>query len=256
VSRFLQARDWSVAVLGSGAVALVFVLLLELPVHVVHRDRDLPSPPLGPPLRVSWTGSEPEVSVVQSAKLLDPSPLFMPTPLSVSNKRLMDRGLADKFPVLTSADSLKFSAADLKLADLPPPILVPADPAAGLAAYPPGNLAMGLGRTDQEPVPLPKRQAWVEITAAGSGKTVLRAELAPGAVPGLPGSNWEPVCFAANVNASGLVGSVILMPAPPADGGFSALGADTVEELAKYLERTLGLGLRLKPGFYRISVGP
>ena len=129
-------------------------------------------------------------------------------------------------------------------------------PAEALAANPPGNLTMGMGRTDQSSVALSGRQAWVTVIAPGSGKILLRNALPPQAVPRLATADWEPVYFSANVNAAGLVGSIVPMPAAPAPGGFATLDSETAQQLANFLEQKMLLGLRLEPGFYRISIGP
>ena len=236
---------------------LLFLLVLRLPIRI-EPPQFSELAPLAPAsgLRVSWSGHQTDESTAQAALLMDPTPLFMPTAFSVANRRQTSNRIGDKFPALTSPDDLKFRAGDLKLDQLPPPVAMPAGPAEALAANPPGNLGLGFGRSDQPEVPLPVRQAWVQVSAAGTGQIVLRAALPAGAVPDLLGSNWQPVTFSATVNAAGLVGSVIAMPAPPAQGGFLTLDADTAEQLANYLETKMFLGQRLAPGFYRISIAP
>lgn len=252
-----QARNWAFAFAGGGATLLLLFLTLRLPIGMTANDfTDLPPLAPGPALRVRWNGNQPEASVVQAAQLMDPTPLFMPTALSAASKRMIDKGIADRFPALTPKDALKFQTGDLRLEHLPSPVVLPDGPAEALAANPPGNLAMGFGRSDQLAQPLPAREAWVEVTAPGSGKVMLRIALPAGAIAGLPGSNWQPVYFSATVNATGLVGSVISMPAPPSDGGFLLLDAETAGQLANCLETRMDLGQRLPPGFYRISVGP
>lgn len=252
-----QARNWTLALAGGAGVLLMLALALRLPIRIdPPAPFGLPSLQAGPGLRVHWGGNQPKTSMMEAAQLMDPTPLFMPTPLSVTSKLLVGKGIGDRFPALTPADALKFRSGDLRIDQLPPPVAMPAGPADALEANPPGNLAMGFGRTDQASVPLPVRQAWVEITARGTGQVVLRTPLPSSAVLDLPVSNWAPVHFSANVGPAGLVGGLIALPAPPAEGGFLNLDADTAQQLANYLELKMVIGQRLASGFYRISVGP
>ncbi len=187
---------------------------------------------------------------------MDPNPLFMPTAKSVTSERHGSTALGDRFQGLTVPGAFKFQPGDLRLDALPSPVALPATPAEALAANPPGNLTMGMGRTDQSGAALASRQAWVTVVAAGTGKILLRNALPPEVAPRLATADWDPVTFFANVNAAGLVGSIVPMPAAPTPGGFATLDSDTAQQLANYLERKMLLGLRLEPGFYRVSIGP
>jgi hypothetical protein len=247
-----QARDWTVAIAAAAGALLLVALAMRLPVKITTPE----FPGLDPhrsetPLRVRWSGIHREVE-----KLVDPRFLFLPTSLSVVSNPHLGSGIADKFPALTSPSDLTFQPRDLRLEKLPPPVKMPSDPAAALEANPPGNLAMGMGRVDQTPPRLEARQAWVEVVAPSTGKVLLRQTLPVGALPDFPASDWGPAFFSATVNASGLVGSVVPMPAPTASEPFASLDSDSQEQLANFLEAKMFLGQRLPPGFYRISVGP
>jgi len=210
----------------------------------------------GTPLGVRWGANRPEAALSEAAQLMDPNPLFMPTAKSVTSARHGSTGLGDRFQALTMPEAFKFQPGDLRLDKLPPPVPMPATPADALAANPPGNLTMGMGRTDHATLALAARQAWVTVTAPGTGKILLRKALLPQSVPRLVSDDWDPVYFSANVNAGGLVGSIVPMPSTATPGGFATLDSDTAQQLANYLERKLLLGLKLEPGFYQICVGP
>jgi hypothetical protein len=251
-----QARQWTAAVVGGGAALLLLAMGLRLPVRPGRWVEGEGAPSGGAPLQVRWGGNRPEAALSEAAQLMDPNPLFMPTAKSVTSERHGSAALGDRFPVLTSPGDFKFQPGDLRLDALPPPVALPATAAEALAANPPGNLTLGMGRTDQSSAPLTGRQAWVTVIAPGTGKMLLRSVLPSQAVPRLTTADWEPVYFSANVNAAGLVGSIVPLPAAPAPGGFATLDSETAQQLASFLERKMLLGLKLEPGFYRISVGP
>jgi hypothetical protein len=72
------------------------------------------------------------------------------------------------------------------------------------------------------------------------------AQAITGAPPGKGG--WAPVEFVARVDAAGLVGPLVVT---------ERSGLEEVDVFfANYLARTLRVGERLAPGFYRICVGP
>jgi hypothetical protein len=253
-----SARQWTAALAGGGVTLALLALALRLPVRTGSwwegTDR---SEIGGTPLQVEWGGNQPAAALTEAAQLMDPNPLFMPTAKSVTSERHGGTAMEERFPGLTVPEAFKFQPGDLRLDRLPPPVNLPASPAEALAANPPGNLALGMGRTDQPEMALSSRQAWVTIMAPSTGKILLRKALPPKEVPELfSAAGWEPISFSANVNAAGLVGAIVPMPGTPASGGFASLDSDTAGRLANYLEQKLLLGLTLEPGFYRISIGP
>ena len=148
---------------------------------------------------------------------------------------------------------LGFAESELKLdsLSLPKPVADSPDPAvapgAALALPSPGALALGIGRTDAPGAPLSTRGAFVEIRSASGGQSVFARSLAESARP--PGNSpWQPLEFVAAVDAAGLVGPLVLT---------TRSGVDEVDAFFQnYLARTLRVGERLAPGFYRISIGP
>jgi hypothetical protein len=107
---------------------------------------------------------------------------------------------------------------------------------------------LGFGRRDADREPLPRRAASAEAIAVGTGERVLQISVADARPPVPPGEWWRPPEFLAAVDPSGLVGPLVLV-------GRS--GTEEVDNYFRnYLERTLRIGARLRPGFYRICIGP
>jgi len=177
------------------------------------------------------------------ADLLDPTPLFFPTPWNYGQQPLAPEKLKQpgqvfanfkpQFPLIDKgigtidADSQSLTG---KLADL-------------LA---PGNEApfAGFGRIDKQRATLPVRQGFLEIHAIDNSD-VIKPEILGGISP--PKPDIAPVEFLVTVGAAGLIGEPILT------GGS---GWDEVDNyFSNYLVRTYRLGQRLRPGRYRVIVG-
>ena len=202
----------------------------------------------------------PAIGVSSSSKdeaaLLDPSPLFLPTKWNAAQKDIAwpePGGAFQNYPV---TPKWSFSRTDPKLDQLlPPPVATPATMAEALAVNTPGALALGFARTDAQVSPLPLRGAAVAIVSTRTGRRALSAQamaqvqkLATDARP--PSERpWQPFEFLAAVDPAGLVGPLVIVE--PRSG---------VEEVDRYFQdylvRTIRVGERLAPGFYRISVGP
>lgn len=186
------------------------------------------------------------------AAIFDPTPLFLPTKLNAAPRPLDLPPPGAAFP--DYQPRLGFAEMELKLdaLALPAPIGVPprpqTAPGAVLALPAPGALGLGFGRTDAAVTELKPRGGFVEITAAGDGRRLLSQPLPEAVRP--PGGDkpWQPLEFVAAVDAAGLVGP----PVPTVRSGVEEV--DTYFQ--NYLARTLRVGERLPPGFYRICVGP
>jgi hypothetical protein len=182
--------------------------------------------------------------IIMGTLLRDPTPLFLPTEFNSSRRDYTPREPGGAFagfpPILT------FDPAELVL-DLPAPVAVPASPAEALRGEPPGAAFIGFDRADPVMEPLSARAAYVEITEAGTGRTVLDKPLVD-ARPPATSVPWQPMEFMAAVDVSGLVGPVV----PTTRSGVPDVDA----YFGRYLAETLRVGQRFAPGFYRISVGP
>lgn len=174
--------------------------------------------------------------------LIDPAPLFLPSPYSSSRVDYSPREPGGAFGGFAFKKVFSDSHLDL---ELPPTANVPSSPAS-LGEAPPGAPFLSFGRTQVIVQPLAKRGASVEITEARTGRRVLEVTLADANPPSsLP---WQPVEYLAAVDAAGLVG-----PLSP----IRRSGVDEVDGyFGRYLSEVFRVGQRLAPGFYRVSVGP
>ncbi len=181
--------------------------------------------------------------VTAESILLDPTPLFLPTKWNAAQNEVEAREagiLAQGY----DTPKLTFKENELKLA-LPAPIETPASVAEAVAQDVRSAVFAGFGRVDSVVATPEPRGAFIEITLAGTGQKVIAQALAV-RPPGQGG--WQPVEYHAKVDAAGLVGLPLVT---------ARSGNDEVDLFfANYLARTLRIGERLEPGFYRISVGP
>lgn len=235
------------AVVGVGLLVLIFSLARP------------PAPvPVSTGLRpgIGFDQSQADSALKAGATLLDPAPLFLPTEWNTGQKTVNRPEPGGAFQNYRVAPKLMFAEVDPKL-ELPKPVAVPARPADALPVVGPGALAAGFGRADVTIVPLTPRGAVVQVVTAQTGQPALPEwgsrqleELAAQArPPEPPGQQWQPIEFLASVDAAGLVG-------PPAIVELRS-GEEEVERyFQNFLVQTLRIGERLRPGFYRISVGP
>jgi len=209
------------------------------------------------------------------ATLLDPTPLFQPTRWSTAQLEVRRPEPSGSFQSFRVPPKFDFSDSDLRLSrvepgetngknlpqsnlraslDLPEPVTVPTTSAEALAAGLPGPILIGIGRVDQALMPLPARGAIVDIVAVGTGQAALPPQamaqvqaLAAKAEP--PGKRaWKAMEFLAVVDAAGLAAPVTITVRSDVD--------EVDSYFQNFLTRTLRLGERLTPGFYRISIGP
>jgi hypothetical protein len=178
------------------------------------------------------------------AALFDPTPLFLPTDKNSTEKRAQIPVPGGVFPPYRP--ELTFDSSRLALG-LDSPIKVPGQPIEAVHE-PSARAGLGFGRKDVAIAPLPARRACVEAFSAGTGERVAEFDVSD-AEPPPSGEIWRhPPEYLAAIDASGLVEPLILMVRS---------GNDDIDTYFRgYLQETLRIGLRLPPGFYRITVGP
>lgn len=210
------------------------------------------------------------------ATLLDPTPLFQPTRWNTAQMKVDPPEPSGSFQSFRVPPKLAFADTDLKLGrieraedasanysvsaklrtslELPNPVAVPDKPVDVLSSPMPGSMAAGMGRTDS-PVPtLASRGPSVEIVEIGTGRVALppngmasvRAIVAEARPPGT--RPWRAMEFLAVVNAAGLAAPLTVITRSEVD--------EVDSYFQNFLARTLRVGDRLGPGFYRISIGP
>jgi hypothetical protein len=240
-------RNWVIAAVGAMvAVALVLALFRAPPGAAPLPQPTGPNPGTAPVsfARLGDKAADPRLK--EEATLRDPTPLFLPTQWNASEssfatnpRREFTGSFQGYAPIMT------FPETELKLALLPV-TPVPARPADAFAAEKPSRPYTGLGQTDRPVVSLEPRGAFIEVVAAGTGGPIL-AQPRPDARP--PGdSSWQPLEFLVAVDRKGIVGPPVLT----ASSGTAAVDG----YFANYLVDILRLGERVRPGFYRISIGP
>ncbi|MBS0663577.1 MAG: hypothetical protein JSR48_09960 [Verrucomicrobia bacterium] len=181
------------------------------------------------------------------AALTDPTPLFLPTEWNAAQDPLPESARREPGSSFAGYPAkLKFAQNELTLT-LPPPVEVPANPSLALELGRPPQTFLGLNPESNPVKQLAARKAFVEIVSARDGEPVMTEALSDASPPDSQGG-WQPMEFLVAVDAMGLVGPPILTESsrvPGVDGYFRI-----------YLEKSLRVGQRLAPGFYRISVGP
>jgi hypothetical protein len=233
-----ERRIWLTA--GAGALfAVGFVLWL------FSRS---PAPPqaAAPPRPVPAVGfGATDEKEREQAELFDPTPLFLPTRWNVQPQH-MPVGVAREpgTAFATFDPKLQFGENVLAL-NFPAVVATPARPVEALAVGTSPRPLLGLGRVDIAAEPLATRGGFAEVSEAGTGESVL-AQALPGAVA--PAGDWAPLEFLVAVNAMGLIG-------PPQLAHSS--GNEAVDAYFRaFLAENFRLGARLRPGLFRVCIGP
>ncbi len=229
--------------LAAGAIAIA-VLAMATALFRWPEDKT-PTVPPKPPRPVTLARDTDEL-LTEEAALRDPTPLFLPTKWNASENALLAdvrRDLGSSFRGYEP--KWRYTGSELAL-PLPPAIEVPRQTAEVFAAEKLKRPFLGFGQRDTELKPLAARGAFVEIVAAGSGRTLLAEPLVE-AVPPAEAA-WQPLEFLVGINPIGVVGSPVLTT--------SSQVAAVDAYFRQYLLKTLHLGERLPPGFYRVAIGP
>lgn len=230
-------RRWTIAValsLGMGGGVLT---LFRSPVHEAGRESPQPKP------RAVTLLGETDRAVNDEAVLLDPTPLFLPTKWNASQREVVSPEIGGRYQ---GFDTPKFTFAETEISfGLPFPVRVPAGPGEAVASDALLAPLVGFGRPQMPEMTPNPRGAYFEVVRAADGKKVMAQ-----GIPDVPlvKASWQPVEFLVNVDATGLVGPLAVVVRS---------GLDEVDSFfANQLARTLRIGEKLAPGFYRISVGP
>lgn len=226
----------------SGATSAFAVFLLGLLFRAPAPPPPASSPRL-PVVKGVTLVSQHDRVVTDESILLDPTPLFLPTKWNATQRAVAPREIGGRFQGYDTP-KLTFAESELKLG-LSTPIQTPASVAEAVAEDIRKSPLVGFGRADEVSPPPVSRGPFVEVVSARTGQKVFTLPVAvtpPGA------ATWQPVEYLARVDAAGLVGR----PAVTSRSGVDEIDAF----FANYLVRTLRIGERLEPGFYRISIGP
>lgn len=240
-----QKNRWMLAAGGALAGTIVIFLLFRSP----ESGRSSPGKIAIGSSNVGLSiinGGAGESLLQQETTLRDPTPLFLPTPLNAgegaiptAEQREPGGGFSGYQPKLIFAEN------ELQL-QLKSPVAVPGSPVQAFGADQQTAADWGMGRLDSAATPLAKRGAFVEVLAAGDGRSLLAQALTEARPPGE--TPWQPLQFLVGIDATGVVGSPILTE--------SSRVAAVDRYFQNFVVETLRIGERLGPGFYRISIGP
>jgi hypothetical protein len=233
-------------------IAAGFFGALAMLVRFVQLPATAPAPAAPARTGIGIARIDPERSGAASgadAALLDPDPLFLPTPYNASQPRLP--ALIRREPGAASPPipaKYVFSEQQAALA-FPENVPLPERPVESLTYGKTQNTYDVVGRFAREEKPLAARFAVVEVLKAGTSRETFSAELTNGELPtAVATADWEPLELLAAVDVTGMVGLPVVS---------RSSGVEAVDSFFKnYLARQFHLGERVPPGFYRLRVGP
>lgn len=200
--------------------------------------------PTEPFVQLAGAGREATARVLQErAELLDPTPMFLPTPRNAGQMGLPAQLVARPGQIFTDFQP-RLSVEEANLPNFGADTVGTAEGLTEVMARSNEAPFAGLGEVSDAAARLAKRTAFFEVKAL-RGKSMI-AE--PVAATGVPRGDFAPLEFVATISAAGLVGEPMLV---------ASSGAEEVDSFFRdYLVRTARLGERLAPGVYRVLVGP
>jgi hypothetical protein len=237
--------------LPAGLGVLVFSGVLGLALHFVrlpHEVQVKSEKPVVPGANLIALNSKGgDKALLDQATLLDPRPLFLPTPFNTSQPSLpisTRREPGQVFPLFGSKLTFVEANADLRF---PPAVTAPEDPAKALEVGHTANPFFDYGRQDDTATAVPARVAYLEVLQAKTGHRMLTQPLVGVDSPALQ-ADWHPMELLAVVDRNGLVIRPTIV---------SGSGNDEVDSfLRNFLAKGFRLGEHLTPGIYALRVGP
>lgn len=180
----------------------------------------------------------------ERADLLDPTPLFFPTDWNYGQPALPDRLRRPPGQVFGSFDP-KFTVDDQNLKTYGSESARAPEKLADVLTQ--GNEApfAGIGHIDTVRAALPERVGFLEVRSFLGGNVIIEQALTDLALPRL---DYAPLEFVIAVGSAGVVGNPVLA---------TGSGWEDVDAFyLSYIVKTFRVGERLKPGSYRVLVGP
>ena len=240
---------WQIALVVA-AVLVVFASALSF--VRLPADRGEGTAPKNSPPAVVLTPLSPEAgeqALQEQATLLDPTPLFLPTPYNTSQPRVAADNRREPgalFPLFPP--QLAFNETSPEVA-FPANVAIPVRPVDGLHVGEPQDPFFGIGSRDLPAATFQPRWGFIEVCDAASGRVVLSLPLTRGAELAVPSpADWHPMELLATVDVHGLVGEPVMN---------AGSGSEEMDSFIQgFLAKDFHLGERLRPGFYRLRVGP
>lgn len=236
---------WVLAAVPVAAGLLLAGLSLDLPVRNGSSKANGP----GPELRVENLDTSGSVATRERLRLLDPTPLFLPSPLSSSQLEyprseggMEGAVLGDYDPRWVAAGWYSQSERATGAGDRPVP--------GPMDAIGPGEVRrpfLGLGRRSLESRKLSPRWAVASVYSVKSRSVVDEIRLPSPGGAGFADALWSPMELLVVAEADGLVGEVEFL----AGSGV----AEVDDYVMDVVGRGFALGRGLRPGTYRIVIG-
>jgi hypothetical protein len=180
----------------------------------------------------------------ERADLLDPTPLFFPTEWNYGQQPLPSRLRNQPGQVFASFDP-KFTVQDQNLKTFGREAVRAPERLADVLTQ--GNEApfAGMGHAAERRASLSERAGFLEIRDFSGSNIIIEQPLTGFLVPR---SDYAPLEFIVAVSSAGVVGDPVLA---------SGSGWEDVDAFFRsYLVKTFRVGERLRPGSYRVLVGP
>lgn len=230
-----------------GVAALALAGATVLPVF--HKSRPPPSPPaISPAAPIVIMPIDKHTEVGEQAILFDPKPLFLPTDWNTYEHPLPTGATRQPGEVFRDFEpKLSYGQRELALPMEGTQTLAAPQSPLDLLKSPIRQPFTGFARED---VPIKSRLARkgrLEVMNMATGEMVIKQNLGDDPAPPA-GRDWQPVECLLTVNTAGLLGRPLIT------------ASSQVEEVdayfRDYLVKTLHIGERLSPGFYRVVAGP
>ncbi len=233
-------RSWLFAAVLAAPILVVVVALFRVPgVERTDSHRIAARPPL-------VLARATDALLNEEAMFRDPTPLFLPTRWNATEEAMPLSVRRDPVGAFQPfAAKFVFKDAGLAL-NFPQLIDTPSRGIDALAVERPARPILGFGQRDSEVPALQPRGAFVEVLRAGDGRRLIAQALQDVRPPA--DSGWQPLEFLVTVGVQGVVRPAVLIE--------SSTVAEVDRYFEEYLLRSLRVGERLRPGMYRICIGP
>ena len=183
--------------------------------------------------------------MVEAALFYDPTPMFLPTEWNSDQNSLPANVLRDPGQMFQDFQARLVFERDALSLNLPDAVVALQKPTDALSGVEDMARLSGLGARDVRIAPLARRSGYVEVVATATGRLVYQTSLGMDeSADGL----WRPLELSGVISAAGVVGQLTVVG--------STGGGELDQRIREHLLKSLHLGERLGPGFYRIFVGP
>lgn len=242
---------WIAAIAGAALVVVAAASLLRLPSAPLPRGDLTPAAP-AVSLDLARGNAERGARLQEELELRDPAPLFLPSRWSSARAALPAGVLREPGTTVgVFPPKLVFGERGPEIS-FPAAAAVPADALTAVEAIERAPGFRQLSRRELQISPLRDRLARLVVSEAGGrGAPVIMEDLKPAGTDEetlLRRQLWSPIEALVAVTSAGLIGEPAVV---------SASGSEQVDDWAvAFLSGPARLGARLKPGFYRIVLGP